>query len=173
AIVRYLANEFRLLGNNQFDHAIIDSILETNNDLKVKILPLIDRKDPEQQRQSVKKFLDDGEASQHLKRLEKLFINYGRHGPFYLGSHVSLADLVVYDGLYYIIDAEPKVLDNYPKLKENRKRLEKHPQMANYLGLNQKRKQRSSHLHHGKSSTPVNPTSDRREHSYEQRHQHR
>ncbi|CAF0814504.1 unnamed protein product, partial [Didymodactylos carnosus] len=173
AIVRYLGNEFRLFGNNKFDHAIIDSVLETNRELKEKIFALIHAMNPDQQRQVVKKFLDDGEANIHLKRLEKLFDNYGRHGPFYLGTHVSLADLIVYDGLYNIIDAEAKFLDNYPKLKENRKRLEKHPQMANYLGLNQKHKQRSPHLRRGKSPTPVNQTSGGgRGNSHERKRQH-
>jgi len=181
AILRFLGNKFHLYGNNEFDRAIIDSVLESSRSIKEKVLEITHNQSDEQKEEALKTFLAE-DKGQRLKQLEILFDNYGRHGPFFLGSHISLADLAVYDCFYELINHDAKLLDEHPKLKEHRKRVEKHPQMVNYLKPPPIKQQKSSESkgRRTKSPTPVaaapaataaSSGTTRRGHSHERRQQ--
>ncbi|CAF2840218.1 unnamed protein product [Rotaria sp. Silwood2] len=133
AIVRYLAREFNLYGSRNYEHTIVDIVLELTRQFQEKLFELINKStNVEQQRPLLTQFIID-HATSYLNQLEKVYEIYHNGGPFYLGSQISVADLIVYQTISYLIDTEPKLLDNYPNLKKARWCLEKHPQLANYL----------------------------------------
>jgi glutathione S-transferase len=158
AIIRYLAREFQLYGVGKHDHAIVDIIVESIRPLQDKIFEqLINSTDQEQ---TFKQFIiDHGEI--YLKQFEKFFEMFNRHGPFYLGSHISLADLIVYDTINYLIQFDTNLLDNYSHLKEAHRRLEKHPKLLNYLNKKPNNQNKISpqldDRHRTKSPTPNIP----------------
>jgi glutathione S-transferase len=133
AIVRYLAREFHLYGTGNNDHTIVDIIFELNYEFQKKLFEQINNSmDNEQKKQILTQFLTD-HGLNYLNQLEKLFKIFNRQGPFYLGTQISLADLIVYQTINYFIDIDSKLLDNYSHLQQARHHLEKHPQLANYF----------------------------------------
>jgi glutathione S-transferase len=127
AIIRHLAREFHLYGTGRHDQAIVDVVLETVRGLQDKIFAQVNHSD-----ENLHQLITD-HSSTYLNQLEKLYQIFNRHGPFYLGSHISIADLIVYDTINYLIHIDTKLLDNYSHLKEARRRLEKHTQISSYL----------------------------------------
>jgi glutathione S-transferase len=172
AIVRYLAREFNLYGTGSLDHAIVDIIFESNRIFQEKLFEQIKNSPNTEQRQTIlTQFLND-HGIDHLNQLEGFYKIFNRPGPFYLGSEISLADLIVYQTINYFIDIQPQLLDNYPHLQQARHQLEKIPQLANYLNkknLKIKRKRhatvsptsRNVHNHHRHRSHDVHKTSHR------------
>jgi len=133
AIVRYLAREFHLYGTGNNDHTIVDIIFELNYEFQKKLFEQINNSmDNEQKKLILTQFLTD-HGLNYLNQLEKLFKIFNRQGPFYLGTQISLADLIVYQTINYFIDIDSKLLDNYSHLQQARHHLEKHPQLANYF----------------------------------------
>jgi glutathione S-transferase len=154
AIIRYLAREFHLYGASKYDHAIVDIILECIRPFQDKIIEQLTN--TIDQEQTFKQFITD-HAEIYLKQLEKFYEIFNRHGPFYLGLHISLPDLVVYDTINYLLPFDTKLLDNYPGLKIARRRLEKHPKILDYLNRktdNQDKISSESQRHQTKSPTP-------------------
>jgi glutathione S-transferase len=133
AIVRYLAREFHLYGTGNEDHAIVDMIFELNREFQEKLFEQINHLTNIEQRKIIlTQFITDHTIN-YLDQLEKLYNIFNRTGPFYLGSQISLADLIVYQTINYFIDIDPKLLDNYSHLQQARHHLEKHPQLTNYV----------------------------------------
>lgn len=121
AIIRYLAREFNLYGSNKHDYVIVDVVLETARQLQEKIFEVIDSSTDYEQ--GLLQFIADHSVT-YLKQLEKLYEIFDRHGPFYLGPQISLADLFVYDTINHLITIDTKLLENYSHLKGARRRLE-------------------------------------------------
>ncbi|CAF1402645.1 unnamed protein product [Rotaria sp. Silwood1] len=183
-IVRYLAREFNLYGTGNYEHAIVDIILELTRQFQEIFFEQINKStNVEQQKIFLTQFITD-HATNYLNQLENSYEIFHYNGPFYLGSQISIADLIVYQTISYLIDIQPKLLDNYPNLQKARYCLEKYPQLTNYLNkkhfkIKQKRhatvpptlrqvnhhqrhrsydENKSSHYHHRqKSNEPTTP----------------
>ncbi|CAF0737228.1 unnamed protein product [Adineta ricciae] len=169
AIIRYLAREFHLYGTGKHEHAIIDIITEIARQLQDKIFEQNDTSTLAQD-QSVQELITDF-ALNYLKQFEELYTIFDRRGPFYLGTHISLADLIVYNTTNSLIKANTKLLENYTRLKEARRQLEKHPGIANFLKLkqidaNKTHRHRSPHPHRRRTKSPT-------PHEGSHRHRHR
>jgi len=169
AIIRHLAREFHLYGTGKHDHAIVDIILETTRQLQEKIFEQL--KNSTDHEQTLRQIITD-DSTIYLKQLENFYEIFNRHGPFYLGSHISLADLIVYDTINYLIKIDGQLLENYSHLKEARRRLEKHPRILNYINKKANNQIKTSHQkspqprrHKTKSPTP-NVTSDHHHHRH-------
>lgn len=176
AILRYLAQDFHLYGRDKHEHGLVDVILEIIRPLEEKIIQNITDED------SLRKILTDdnddaGDLATYLKQLENCYTIFHRHGPFFLGSYISLADLIVYHLLTYLIRIDSKLLDNYPHLKEARRHLQKHPKIFNYL--NKKNvKPSKDERNRTKSPTPTKTSIQQRhrshdEHQSNHHHHHR
>ncbi|CAF1074631.1 unnamed protein product [Rotaria sordida] len=134
-IIRYLAREFNLYGSRNDEHAIVDMILELTRQFQEKLFEQINKSiniEEQQQKILLTQFITD-HSTNYLNQLEKSYEIFHYNGPFYLGSQISIADLIVYQTISYLINIEPKLLDNYPNLKQARSYLEKYPQLTNYL----------------------------------------
>jgi glutathione S-transferase len=166
AIIHYLAREFHLYGTGKHDHAVVDIILETIRPLQEKILE--QSKNSEENSHAL--LIDS--STIYLKQLEKCYEIFHHHGPFYLGSQISLADLIVYDTINYLIKIDRKLLENYSHLKEARRRLEKNPRIINYINTKTYQQIKKSPLtqrHRTKSPTP-NLTSHHHRHRSHDEH---
>ncbi len=132
SIVRYLARGLHLYGTGIEDQAIVDMIFEFNREFQEKYFEQINNLiDIEQRKLILNQFLTD-HGINHLNQLEKFYQIFNRQGLFYLGSQISLADLIVYQTINYFIDIQPTLLDNYPHLQQAHQQLEKQPQLINY-----------------------------------------
>ncbi|UJR27072.1 hypothetical protein I4U23_008374 [Adineta vaga] len=171
AIVRYLAREFHLYGTGKHDHAIVDIVTEIARQLQEKISERTDSSastEDQTLQQSIVEL-----ASNYLKQFEELYTVFDRHGPFYLGSHISLADLIVYSTINYLISIDTNLLENYTHLKEARRQLQKHPGIANFnkskeTESDKHQRHKSPHVYRRRTNSPTPHTSSHRQH-----HRHR
>lgn len=143
-IVRYLAREFRLYGKDNNDHAMVDIIVEFNQEFQKKFFEKIDNIIDIEERKKVSTEFFDNNGINYLKQLEDFYKIFNQQGPFYLGNQISLADLIVYQTINYFIDINSKLLDNYSHLQQAYHHLSKQPQLINYynnktLTINKKR----------------------------------
>ena len=181
AIISYLAREFRLYGADQRDHAIVDMIVQTIRPLQEEIFERF-HSSPEQKQTIIE------QSTNYLNQLEKFYEFSNRSGPFYLGTQISLADLIVYNTINPLIQFNPKLLENYSHLRDARRRLEKNPNISRYLHAkttNQREISDESQRHPTKSSTSNTSSHDnhrqhrhrsnshRRHHHHHHHHHHR
>lgn len=146
AITQYLAREFYLNGLGQTEHAIVDMVVETIRSLREKVFEQINQ-NPDDLEQKLRQVITD-HAGNYLKQLEKYYEIFNRIGPFYLGSHISLADLLFYDTINHLVKFDKKLLENYPRLREARRILDKHPRLSNYHNAKNALKHHNEHKVH-------------------------
>lgn len=132
AIARFLAKQFQLAGKDNFEQAIVDAVLDTIGDLCDEYGPIREEPDAVKQQADMKKFFKEG-LPKHLTNLETLVKVYGNGGPFFVGNHLTLADLVQYTMVEYLLEFDSNLFINHPLLKCNREEVEKQPKIAAYL----------------------------------------
>ncbi|CAF0947601.1 unnamed protein product [Adineta steineri] len=178
AIIRYLAREFNLYGRSKHDQVVVDDIVEIARQFQEKIFEQINNSTNYEQ--SILQFIIDSSVI-YLKQLEGFFAIFDHHGPFYLGLHISLADLMVYDVISYLIKVDGKLLDSYSHLKEARRQLEKHPGVADFIQVKTPDPNKSHHHHKSphthrrqtKSPTPNSNSQQQQHHHHRHHHHHR
>lgn len=122
SIVRYLAREFHLYGIDNNDQAIVDIIFELTREFQEKLFEQINHSND---KIILNQFLIDYGIN-YLNQLENFYDIFNRHGRFYLGIQISLADLIVYQTINYLLDIQSKLLDNYFHLQRAYYHLEKY-----------------------------------------------
>jgi glutathione S-transferase len=131
-IARFLAKQFHLAGKDNLDQAKVDAVVDTLNDLVAKYVPVRFEKDETKKAELFKTFLAD-ELPKHLHNLEVLGKLYSDGGAFFVGKHLTWADLFFYDVGENLLEADAHGLNSYPWLKQNRAEVEKQPKIAEYL----------------------------------------
>jgi glutathione S-transferase len=131
-IARFLAKQFHLAGKDNFEQAKVDAVADTINDLIHAYAPFRAEQDEAKQQELTKKFLAE-ELPKHFKNLELLGKLYGDGGPYFVGNHLTWADLFFYDLGQTILGLDENALNNSQWLKQNRAEVEKQPRIAEYL----------------------------------------
>ena len=80
----------------------------------------------------IKTFFAD-ELPKHLQNLDVLAKLYGNGGAYFVGNHLTWADLLFYDFGETFLGEDENCLSNYPWLKQIRAEVEKQPKIAEYL----------------------------------------
>ena len=141
-ILRYLARELNLYGTNNADQAVVDTVLDVIRSLDEHVnqqrLNANNAEQGKQQRQEV--LAHHGQW--YLEQLDEIFGTYPRHGPLYLGSQISVADLVVYHTLHEFLKIDAKLIEPFSHLKALRSRLDKNPQLNHFYQQLQGKRQR-------------------------------
>jgi glutathione S-transferase len=166
AILRYLAREFNLYGIGNVDHAIVDMIIEANGAFREELFEQINNSTSIEQRKIILSQFINTHARNYLNQLEEFYEIFNRPGLFYLGSEISLADLIVYQTIHYLIDINWNLLDDYPNLKKAHHHLENHPQLTDYLNSKKNIKTKA------KRHVTLSPTSNNFHHHYQRHRSH-
>ncbi|CAF3479039.1 unnamed protein product [Rotaria sp. Silwood1] len=132
SIARFLAKQFNLAGRDNFEQAKVDAVADTINDLLRKFITPRFEKDKTKKQELMKKFFDE-KVPKYLQNLNVLGKLYSNDGPFFVGNHLTWADLLFYDMLETLLEIDENCLNNYPWLKQNRAEVEKQPRIAEYL----------------------------------------
>ena len=131
AICRFLAQQFHLAGNDNFEQAKIDAVVDTIGDAFEKLVFIY--RAPEATKQDLMKALFADELPKHLTNLEVLAKLYGNGGAYFVGNQLTWADLYFYDIGQSFLKGDATCLDNFPWLKKNLQEVENHPTVAEYL----------------------------------------
>ncbi|CAF3647417.1 unnamed protein product [Rotaria sp. Silwood1] len=132
AIARFLAKQFQLAGRNNLEQGKVDAVVDTIEDLITKLIPVFDEQDDAKREELSKKFFSE-ELPKHLQNLDVLLKEFGNGGLFFVGNHLTWADLYFYNFFETILGINENCLDTYPSLKQNREEVEKQPKIAEYL----------------------------------------
>ncbi|CAF0718786.1 unnamed protein product [Adineta steineri] len=131
-IARFLARQFRLAGRDNFEQAKVDSVVDTIYDASSKFTPIRWEKNESKKQEDMKKFFAE-DLPKNLQNLELLGKLYGNGGPFFVGNHLTWADLYFYDIAENFLQVDKNILMNYPWLTHNRQEIEQQPNISDYL----------------------------------------
>jgi glutathione S-transferase len=131
-IARFLAKQFQLAGKDNLEQAKVDAVVDTITDLIAPVLPIRMEKDETKKKELMKKFFEE-DLPKHLQNLEGLSKLYGNGGPFFVGNHLTWADLLFQTFGETLVGMDENCLNNHPWLKNNRAEVEKQPKIAEYL----------------------------------------
>lgn len=132
SIARFLAKQFQLAGKDNLEQAKVDAVADTINDLILKYVSARWAPDEAKRDELVKKFVAE-ELSKHLQNLDILQKKYGNGGLFFVGNHLTWADLLFYDVGETFLGLDENCLNAYPSLKQIREEVAKQPGVAEHL----------------------------------------
>jgi len=113
AIERYLANKYKLMGNNLLESAFIDSICETIRDFKDGYQK-VKSSSPESNECEMQVFFEQTLPNQ-LTSLNNIIMSRQLLSPFVNGKNLSLADIVIFLFLTDFFDDKDKVNKAYER----------------------------------------------------------
>lgn len=131
AIFRYLARELGFYGGNALESAKIDTVIETLNDFITQARKYFFEKD-EAKKAEFKKDLLEVQAPKYMKLLEVLLDLNTEGDGFFVGSKISLADVLVFYAFTDRFDSL-QIEVTEPKLKALLEKIKAHPKMADWL----------------------------------------
>ncbi|CAF1184567.1 unnamed protein product [Rotaria magnacalcarata] len=132
SIARFLAKQFHLAGRDNLEQAKVDAVIDTIDDLIPKLISIFFEQDETKKEELRKKYFDE-ELPKHFQNLNVLLKEFGNGGPFFVGNHLTWADLYFYDLSETLLGMNGNCLETYPRLKQNREEVEKQPKIAEYL----------------------------------------
>lgn len=134
-ICRYLAREFGLTGKTNWEQALVEQIVDTMDDLRAEVAKWIYEKDTEAKEEIASKLKTEtypkftGILETMLRENEE---NNNRSG-YFVGDHLTLADLSVYETFTFPLTVQPDILDDHPELQDHRQRIESDKHLAEYI----------------------------------------
>ena len=132
SIARFLARQFNLAGKDNLEQAQVEVVADTATDLLNNVGPIIWYQEEPEKTAALKQFFANN-LPKHLQNLETLAKAYSNGSSFFVGNHLTMADLYVYDVLENIIEIDSVALDQYSWLTSNRRQTAQQPNIADYL----------------------------------------
>jgi len=135
AIARFLAREFGLAGKSRYDEAVVDSVVDTANDILGDIIKIIFNEDDKLKKENTKKFTESIFPFT-LNSLENMFQKHGQGSGYIVGPDLTYADLAIFNALDQAVQAGVVKWDYFDRYKNIGKllaRLEDTPRLASYL----------------------------------------
>ena len=97
----------------------VDVIIDKSIDVAMTFLPIFFETDEKKKSDGKGKFFAD-ELPKHLKNLEVLSQLYGEGGLFFVGDHLTWADLKIYDLFDFLLRIDANFLSSHPNLQKHR-----------------------------------------------------
>merc|ERR1712013_382756 len=129
-IARFLANEFCLAGKNNAEQAQADEIVDAVNDIFASRVAALGEQNDDKKSEMMRKLLDET-LPNGLARLEARLVERG--GQFFVGNNLTWADLHLYTFVEIFQKNNPRVLENYPTMKNLLERIEDLPNISQWL----------------------------------------
>jgi glutathione S-transferase len=135
AIARYLAREFGLAGKSRYEEAVVDSVVDTSNDILGDIIKIIFNEDDKLKKENSKKFIESIFPFT-LNSLENMFHKHGQNSGYAVGPDLTYADLAIFNALDQAVQAgivKWDYFDRYKNISRLLALLENTPRLAGYL----------------------------------------
>lgn len=136
AISSYLAKEYGLYGSSSLEQLRIDSIALAREDLLVATSKWFFEKD-EAKKEELGSTLFGETIPSYLDKFNTIIKENPSKSGYMVGSRISLADLVMFEGTQGLIDESPTILDPYPELKALRDKVANTDGIKHYLANRQ------------------------------------
>ncbi|OWF38465.1 Glutathione S-transferase [Mizuhopecten yessoensis] len=132
AIARYLAREFGLAGQSNLEQCLVDQVIDEAADGFKQYL-LYHNETAEDKKLEVKNALMNEKIPQFTRILQTLLENYGGTNGYFVGPGLTLADLACHEIFTHFLRLNPEALKDFPRLAENRKKVEENENLKQYL----------------------------------------
>ena len=129
AIERFVAKKVKLAGNNDWEDLEIDSVVDTINDLKQKVVPAFFNQDQESKAKAQKE-LQKETVPFYLGKFEKLAES---NGGFLAAKRLTWADFHFVGAYSFIEWADGNGLAKYPNLKKLKDVVEGQPGVKEWI----------------------------------------
>ncbi|KAK6176895.1 hypothetical protein SNE40_015108 [Patella caerulea] len=130
-IASYISREYGLYGDSAQENLFIDGVVALSVDyFDTWVRAYFFETDPNK-KVELETNLKNEVLPKFLGHLEKILTNSG--SGFFSGQRLTLADLAVYHTLEISYRDFPDIYANYPKVVENRKKVESLPRIKSYL----------------------------------------
>lgn len=131
-IARYLARSFGYAGKTDLDQAKADMIIDCVDDMLRPIMPAYREKN-EQKKAAMRRNYEE-QLPVFMEMMEKLLESNPDSDKYFVGDDLTWADLSVMNSWYWIpgFGVIPP-LENYPKLKAHKERIESIPRIADWM----------------------------------------
>jgi len=131
-VARLIAKEGGLMGKNNFETALVESVVDVVTDLREKAITLAFTPDGPAKEAALKDFLEKTLPS-ILPNLEKFVAANPDRSGFFVGAKLSLADLHFYSIIEMLVPKMPNVLQGHPPLKALFDKVAANPKVAEYI----------------------------------------
>jgi len=132
AIQRYLAREFHLFGSSELEGLAIDGIVEAINDARKVYGDARQEKDEEEKKKKFAAYFKDVWPGWGAKLTSILHSNH-EGKSWFVGTKLSLADLVIFNALSFLETTDSTLLAAFPLLKAHQERVAHEAKIAPYL----------------------------------------
>lgn len=112
AILRFVGNRFNLAGNNEFEKAKVDGVLDYFKDIQANMTGWFREEDQERKAKLREKFFST-DIQNYTKQIEKQI-----EKEYVVASGPTIADFVIASQLYNLNKINPEALKHSPKLLE-------------------------------------------------------
>jgi len=130
-IARYIAREHGLYGHGARCSARIDMILDSIGDIRGKVYAL--RNVPEDKKEEETKKLKDEVLPLWNAHFERLLANNHENGGWAVGKNVSLADIALYNYVFFAKKDYASSFDKTPKLLALADKVAARPKIAQWI----------------------------------------
>uniref|UniRef100_A0A0K0FVD1 Hematopoietic prostaglandin D synthase (inferred by orthology to a human protein) n=1 Tax=Strongyloides venezuelensis TaxID=75913 RepID=A0A0K0FVD1_STRVS len=131
AIEKFLARQFGLIGDDDFEAAQVDQYILSVDDVMNNFRPAFFEKDPTKKAELLKKIFEE-HGIPALKRFEGFLKKNG--SGYFVGKKITLADFAMFQSLLYFKKlVSESVLDNFPELEKFYNRVSKDEHLKPYL----------------------------------------
>lgn len=133
AITRYLANKFGFAGKTDIEKAEVDMIVECTMEI-ISPLGYIEDQAPKDKKADLLSEFARDLMRKFLGYLQELLHKNNNGDGFFVGQTVTLADIMMVHADYWLDYCKlTQVLDEYPKLKSHRERIQSLPAIADWI----------------------------------------
>uniref|UniRef100_A0A0B7BI02 glutathione transferase n=1 Tax=Arion vulgaris TaxID=1028688 RepID=A0A0B7BI02_9EUPU len=131
-LARYIARKYSLMGISELDQLNADIILNHIDDIRNAVSRARNDKSlTEDQKKEIEAKAMTELLPKLLRRMETR-LTENKHG-YLIGNILSIADLAFFDLLETSLKEIHNLLENFPKIREHRKRIETYPRISKYL----------------------------------------
>ena len=130
-IARFLGEKFGMAGCNDFQNAVLDSIIDVMDDLGQKIFPAISGS--EESKAKAKEVLLKEAIPKYFGILEKRINSNGAAEGWIFGNKLTYVDLHIYYTFDFLVQVDSTLSDNYPALKKLSDAVKAQPRIAEWI----------------------------------------
>lgn len=130
ACATFLAREFGLYGKTNVDGIVIDQVLGLLQDFITAAIKFFFEKD-EAKKVDLKKNFQENDCPKFFGHFEKMLKSNGT--GFFVGSEMTLADIVVFDMASGMLKASLPPMDDFPLLKALTDKIGENENIKNYV----------------------------------------
>ncbi len=127
-----------MAGKDELEQLKVDACVHAIAEYRQKYIQLVLLPTEEAVKAEGRKQMINEELPKYLPLIEKLLRMWSSEGPFFLGSHLTWADLICFDFMQSMFELDPNVAERFPLIKQQYDAVKRQSRIATYLNARPK-----------------------------------